>query len=88
VVPVLVWKVGRGSAAAVAFTGSDTQLFEDLFRGAEAGEGGLNQIQSDEPGEEEPPFADPVSEGDTDEDHDSGENSNCTFKTHGMFSFI
>jgi hypothetical protein len=49
------------------------ELAEEEGGRAEAGEDGLDEVEADEGGQEQPPGADPVGEGDPEEDDGTGE---------------
>jgi hypothetical protein len=66
-------------------TGADAEFFEDVFGGAEAGEGGLQEIGADEDGEPDPVGMDPVSESEAGEDHGASEGADDVFEFHGFF---
>ena len=48
-----------------------------------AGENRLNQVYPDQAGEEQPPGADEMGEGDAEQDHAAGEDTDEGFDFHG-----
>lgn len=67
----------------MATRAAQAEFFQNKFRWAKSGKGGLDEINADEPGEEEPPGINEVAEGDTKEHEASGENANGIFYSHG-----
>src|SRR5690606_41787269 len=66
----------EGAAAAHA------QLREDLGCRAEAGEGGLQQVQADEGGQQQPPRREEVGQRQAGEDHHAGKGEDCAIEVH------
>jgi hypothetical protein len=63
--------------------GNDMTVFIGFGSGgAEAGEGGLNQVYADEGGEQQSPFADDGNQQNRNQNHDPGEYSHSLFYFH------
>jgi hypothetical protein len=60
-----------------------TELPENKRGGTEAGESGLDELNADECGEEQPPGADKIDEGDRNQNHRSGKDTDSVFYSHG-----
>src|SRR5689334_8477314 len=71
-----------GGVSVERFAGLHAERLEDLRRGAEAGEPGLQHVGADEGGQPEPGGTDPEAEGEACQHHDSGEGKNSIVDLH------
>ena len=76
-----------GLLAAGTTYSANADLLDDDFRRAESREGGLNQIAADKDGEQKPPLADPMGEGDAGQDKSAGEDTDGIFQFHTLASW-
>lgn len=67
-----------------AATAADTELSENVFRRAEAGEGRLEEVRADKSGEPKPVRAHIMSEREAGEDHGAREGTDGVFELHGF----
>lgn len=67
-----------------AATAADTELSENTFRRAEAGEGGLEEVRADKSSEPKPVRAHIMSEREAGEDHGACEGADGVFEFHGF----
>ena len=56
---------------------------QDELRQTEAGEGGLDEVEADEHGQQQPPGADEMRQRDADEHEGAGEDADVGFGFHG-----
>ena len=81
---VCAWKFRVWGGVGWA-TGDDAKFFGHGFGGGEAGEGGLQEVGSDEDGEPDPVWMHEVGEGEAGEDHGASEGADDVFEFHGVF---
>jgi hypothetical protein len=64
---------------------TDAEPGENEFGGTEAGEGGLDEVQADKGGEQQPIVADQNTQAQADQHHGSGQDANGIFHFHSKY---